>query len=325
MAKDKEKKFNPVAEHKKTEKNKAIKKNKANVTAQRNERLVHRNPLRLQQQIDEMKATQEAQGGELRPRDRELLQKLEREVKSIHKAREVAGIVDKGTLGKRRREDGDGDRHNPNRDELGAGRGPRSGWKNTRDESPPTDEDVRGIPMPRDTPPPIPYRTPSTTQQPAQRAVSAAPAKTVYSAAPQVRNLQKEATSKFVPAAVAAKLKALKGEVAPGGRYLEPEEVDALEAAGYSQSAAAAVDAAPLIAPERGEDDVTRLNAEELAFERELAHATMKKGGELIVEEAEKEAQFLMMADGNDGTNMADKAQMYLKRVELEEVDDEDG
>jgi len=69
---------------------------------------------------------------------------------------------------------------------------------------------------------------------------------------------------------------------------------------------------------------VTRLNAEELAFERELAHATMEKDAELIVEEAEKEAEFLIMADDNGG-NEADKAQMYLRRVEMEEVEDEDG
>ena len=244
MAKDKEKKFNPVAEHKKTQKNKEIKKNKATVAAQRNERLVHRNPERLQQQIDDMKAMQEAQGGDLRPRDREVLQKLEREVKSIRKAREDAGIVDKGTLGKRRREDGDVDRHNPNRDEIGTGRGHRPDLKNRREDSPPTDEDVRRIPMPRDTPPPIPNRSQETGQGSAQQP-NPAP-KTVYSAAPQVRNLQKEATSKFVPAAVAAKLKALKGDVAPGGRYLEPEEVDALEAAGYAQSAAPPADAKPV-------------------------------------------------------------------------------
>lgn len=310
MAKDKEKKFNPVAEHKKTQKNKEIKKNKAAVAAQRNERLVHRNPDRLQQQIDEMKTMQEAQGGELRPRDREVLQKLEREVKSIRKAREEAGVVEKGMLGKRRREDDHG--NNPNKEEVGAGRGQ---WRNRREDSPPTDEDVRRIPMPRDTPPPIPYRAPNINQQ---GAATSAPAKTVYSAAPQVRNLQKEATSKFVPAAVAAKLKALKGDVAPGGRYLEPEEVDALEAAGYNKPAA---DAAP---PAANKDDVSRLNAEELAFERELAHATMEKDAELIVEEAEKEAEYLMMAD-DDGGNMADKAQRYLKRVEMEEVEDEDG
>jgi len=317
MAKDKEKKFNPVAEHKKTEKNKAIKKNKANITAQRNERLAHRNPDRLQQQIDEIKATQEAQGGEIRPRDREILQKLERDVKSIRKAREDAGVVDKGTLGKRRREDG-GD--NPNTSEIGGGRGGQQ--RGRREDSPPTDEDVRRIPMPRDTPPPIPYRAPATNPQ---RATPAAPAKTVYSAAPQVRNLQKEATSKFVPAAVAAKLKALKGETAPGGRYLEPEEVDALEAAGYAaKSAVENQTQTPPISSIKPEDDVTRLNAEELAFERELAHATMEKDAELIVEEAEKEAEFLIMADDNGG-NEADKAQMYLRRVEMEEVEDEDG
>jgi hypothetical protein len=53
-------------------------------------------------------------------------------------------------------------------------------------------------------------------------------APTVYEAKPVIRDLRKEAVS-FVPAAVRAKLDKSKGV----GGFVEPEEMDKLEKAGY--------------------------------------------------------------------------------------------
>lgn len=90
-----------------------------------------------------------------------------------------------------------------------------------------TEPEVRSIPMPRDTPPPIPGQQRKAHALPA-KLVPAAPAQTVYSSAPQLRDLKKEAT-RFMPAAVAAQKARVKGQ----GRLLEPEEADRLEKAGY--------------------------------------------------------------------------------------------
>jgi hypothetical protein len=90
-----------------------------------------------------------------------------------------------------------------------------------------TDPEVRSIPMPRDTPPPIPGQPRKAHALPT-KPVPAAPAQTVYSSAPQLRDLKKEAT-RFMPAAVAAQKARVKGQ----GRLLEPEEADRLEKAGY--------------------------------------------------------------------------------------------
>lgn len=149
-----------------------------------------------------------------------------------------------GVLGKRRRDDGD---------------------ESSEEDVP---EDVKRIPMPRDTPPPIPKevldkwyqkrreRMGHTNQNNAPRGTSAnmiplgagdrmagrgdgmperpsvAPpkveAKTTYESAPVIRDLRKEATA-FVPAAVRAKLDKSKGV----GGLVEPEEMDKLEKAGY--------------------------------------------------------------------------------------------
>lgn len=123
-------------------------------------------------------------------------------------------------------------------------------------------EDVKRIPMPRDTPPPIPKevldkwyqkRRDRMARDNAGRGTNAnmtplgdnerkvgfadgaperpAPkveAQTVYEAKPVIRDLRKEAVS-FVPAAVRAKLDKSKGV----GGLVEPEEMDKLERAGY--------------------------------------------------------------------------------------------
>ena len=107
----------------------------------------------------------------------------------------------------------------------GGGRGGVLG-KRTRDgqrkedDSSDTDADVRNIPMPRDTPPPIPRRHGQQALQEDDETAAPEPKKAqiVYEAAPQVRDFLKEAT-KFMPTAVANKMKLAKGE----GRLLEPE------------------------------------------------------------------------------------------------------
>jgi len=226
----KEKNFNPVQAEKKAEKQKQLRKQKASVQAQRSERLARQNPGRIQRDIDALKAISE--GGNLRPHERQRLAELERTLAAVNKARSALG--DKAPQFRERRDDG-GDRGG-----RGGGRGGRGGvlgkrsrdggWKGREgDESSDTDPDVADIPMPRDTPPPIPRRR-QQQGPPAQEEAPPVPEKPtiVYEAAPEHRNLRKEAT-RFVPAAVAQKLKQIKGE----GRLLEEDEFDKLEKEGY--------------------------------------------------------------------------------------------
>lgn len=222
-----ERNFNPVAAQRKAEKQKEISKSKKQQQAQRNEKLARRNPERLQRQIDELKELESS--GALRPKDKETLTQLERDLKGIKRARETLEIKDEPRrerrdprqeqrerrqhLGKRRRDD-----------DAGA----------SGDE---TDPEVRAIPMPRDTPPPFPRQEfqDFQTGPGGQRVPHALPSKpvveapkTVYSSAPQIRNLAKEAT-KFMPSIVAQQKSRMKGQ----GRLLEPEELDRLEQSGY--------------------------------------------------------------------------------------------
>ncbi|KAL1983971.1 hypothetical protein VTN96DRAFT_9745 [Rasamsonia emersonii] len=235
MAKDKERAINPAQAQRKLEKQRAIKKGKAEVQARRNEKLARRNPDRIQRQINDLKAIEES-GQPLRPREKQILEELEKELRAVLKAREALG--DKapqfptkapqrekenrsGVLGKRRRE---GDHHQ---------------WQES--DSSDTDESVRRIPMPRDTPPPIPRPRPKEPAGgeggggerqphplPPKPEVTPEP-KIVYEAAPQIRDLRKEAVSKFVPTVVRQKQDAIKGQ----GKLVEPEEMDRLEKAGY--------------------------------------------------------------------------------------------
>lgn len=200
-----------------------------------------KNPDRIQKQIDDLEAIAEG-GGKLSRHEEQLLEGLEKEVKSIRKARETLGDQapsfnrggrrdgDSGVLGKRRR---------------------NSAGSSTDEDVP---DEVRKIPMPRDTPPPIPKevldewyakrrarrnpnadamrddlakkeQTPKTEAPPVQ-------AQTVYEAKPVMRDLRQEAVSAFVPAAVQKKLNKGKGQ----GGLLEPEEADRLEREGYMKS-----------------------------------------------------------------------------------------
>ncbi len=214
---------------------------KAEVTARRNEKLANRNPERLQKQIDDLKQITSS-GGKLTAHEQAVLEGLERDHKAVLKAREALGDrapsfsrsgprpggQDTSALGKRRR----------GREDASSG-----------DDDVP--DDVKSIPMPRDTPPPIPKEVldkwyakrrasrnandtplgdragrPSHQQEATPAPVEV---KTVYEAKPVVRDLQREATRAFVPNAVRMKLDKSKGL----GGLMEPEEADRLEKEGY--------------------------------------------------------------------------------------------
>ena len=246
MAKDKERSANPAQQQRKLEKAKALRKGKAEAQARRNEKLARRNPDRLQRQVDDLKALEES--GQIKPREKQILEQLEREVKAIRKAHEslgnrapqfsnhtshtVRGDRDETILGKRR---WDGKIKQQTRQQESSGSE--------------TDESVRKIPMPKGTPPPIPGHWHRN-----QRRVAAAPAqliegelkvhgipqkpefvqaKTTYESAPQIRDLRKEAVSRFLPNVVRQKQAAVRGA---GSRLVEPEEVDKLEKEGYVNS-----------------------------------------------------------------------------------------
>ena len=226
-------------------------KGKAVIAAQRTSRFASRNPARLERQIADLKALQESSGS-LGAKDKKQLEELERDVARVKKARVVLG--DKAPqFG--RGGGGEGQRGGT-REYRGGGRGGYIGlgkrsWDVEQESE--TDEEVRKIPMPRDTPPPIPrahprsrYPTnPNLEPMGAERiqgdrtphALPPKPetpkveAKITYGAAPQVRNLRQEAVRAFVPSVVKRKLDVVKGGI--GGKLPEPEDVERLEREGY--------------------------------------------------------------------------------------------
>lgn len=281
MPKDKERSHNPAAAQRKLDKRKSLKKSKADALARRNEKLARRNPDRIQRQITDLKQMEES-GQKLRPREQHILEALERDLRGVLKAREALG--DKapkffergpssrgdGVLGKRRR---------------GGDRGDWQRFGGQESDSNDTDEEVRRIPMPRDTPPPIPrqYQKRDTTHTQGGKGPHPLPSKppipeskTVYEAQPEIKDLRREAVNKFIPAAVRVKQEAIKGQ----GKLLEPEEMDRLEKAGYQYQAGPGDDAAATATAgqERGvageEDGEERrrkqLEEEERRFNQEL-------------------------------------------------------
>lgn len=267
MAKDKEKSINPAQAQRKAEKLKSIKKGKAEAASRRNEKLARQNPERLQKQLDELKAI-ESKGGSLTAHEKKIAEEFEKDIKAVKKAREALGdSAPKFNVprGDRRVE---GDRGGG---VLGKRRRDGAASEDSDDDIP---EDVKSIPMPRDTPPPIPKdvlnkwyqarrekaghgrdttRGSRDTPNGGTRAndiplggrdrgfgdggASRPPpvAQTVYEAKPMVRNLRQEAVQAFIPAAVRAKLDKVKGV----GKLVEPEEADRLEEEGYSHKAVA--------------------------------------------------------------------------------------
>jgi hypothetical protein len=249
MAKDKERSVNPAAAQRKQDKQKELKKGKAEALARRNEKLARRNPERIQRQINDLKAAEES-GQQLRPRDKEILEALEKDLRGVLKAREALG--EKAPRFEQTKGGGQGYRQGQGQGRRGDGvLGKRQrGSDETRmprdSDSSDTDEDVRRIPMPRDTPPPIPRQNQrrqgqaSETGRGGPHALPSRPtpvveARTVYEAKPEIRDLRQEATKKFVPAAVRMKQQSIRGQ----GKLLEPEEMDRLEKAGYNAGPAA--------------------------------------------------------------------------------------
>lgn len=224
---------------------------KAEVQARRNERFAKRNPERIQKQIDDLKAISDG-GGKLSRHEEHTLEALQKELAAVKKARDALG--DKApTFG----------RGGPRQD--GQGRGGVLG-KRRRDaddvSSSESDvpEDVKNIPMPRDTPPPIPKEILDKwyakrrarrnanleplggdrehPEKPQAAPTTTVEAKTVYEAKPVVRDLRKEAVSAFVPTTVRMKLDKVKGQAG----LLEPEEADVLEREGYLKASGGATE-----------------------------------------------------------------------------------
>ena len=214
----------------------------------------------------------------------------------------------------------------------GDGRGGRGGYgglgKRHRGEEESsggeTDESVRKIPWPRDTPPPIPRQRRDDRSRLSTNANSeplgaeprlqnrdgaeaklpdttlpAKPApKTMYESKPVVRDLRKEATARFVPNAVKRKIDATKGV---GGKLLEEEEVEKLEKEGYGVDRKLwgdGVGGRGLVVD--AERERRRLEEEEERFRREME---------------------MVEADGKKGDG---PKEVGAKRVMVEEVSDED-
>ena len=316
----KEKNYNPVQEAKKAEKQKQIKKQKANLQAQRNEKFARRNPNRIQRDIDALKELD--QSGNIRPHERQRLQELEKDLAAVNKARLALG--DKAPQFRPERRSESDKEHSSRGDRDGrGGRGGRGGvlGKRTRDgkrkveDSSDTDADVRDIPMPRDTPPPLPQQRQRQLHAEQDTSSESKKPTIVYEAAPEVRNFLKEAT-KFMPASVVQKIKLAKGE----GRLLEPEEFDKLKEEGYIDATIRKADAGVTEREETNEELEDLLRTRNTSAREDMEHA---------VEAALEEAEYSMMAAEADGeiqgiSDEAAVAEKRLRHVEIEEVEDED-
>ena len=308
MPKDKDRSVNPAQQQRKLEKAKALKKGKAELQARRNERLARRNPDRLQRQIDGLKALE--QSGSIKPREKQILEDLEKDLRAVRRAREALG----------EKAPQYGNKAGPARRETGEDQGRcavlgKRTWDGERKDrrerdheqssGSETDESVRRIPMPRDTPPPVPQRRsdggrgtsantePLVGRRIAERQPDELPAipiiarpRTTYESAPQIRDLRKETVGRFVPNVVRKKQDAVKGT----GGLVEPEELDRLEREGYtgqkipdpksdvlqpespSFPSGSFMGAAPV---EDTEEEIRRLAEEEERFRREMKHVEM--------------------------------------------------
>lgn len=295
MAKDKEKSINPAQAARKAEKLKSIKKGKAEAASRRNGKLARQNPDRLQKQLDELKAI-ETNGGSLTNHEKKIAEELEKDIKAIKKAREVLGDA--------------APQFNTPRGEGRAERGRGGGvlgkrgrdWAASDDSDDDVPEDVKSIPMPRDTPPPIPKevldrwyqtrrdkaghtrdRTRGNRDAPGAGTRAndiplggpdrgfgdgndsrpAPVARTVYQAKPMVRDLRKEAVQAFVPGAVRAKMEKVKGI----GKLVEPEEADKLEQEGYGHK---------ILAGKNAQHEDERTNARTVKME-DVEHESVNK------------------------------------------------
>lgn len=233
---------------------------KAAVTQARTARLATRDPSRLERQISDLNAIAASNPNGLKPKEKQQLEDLERDVVRIKKARDTVGVKDQQRPRSDRNDGRTAARGSRGGDSSVLGKRPR-GYGND-EESSDTDPEVKNIPMPRDTPPPIPRsrdrdhrsKARNTNFEPLGDSVriphglpprpdaasspnatsgstSAVPVKRTYEAAPQIRDLRREAI-KIVPNIVRQKMEASKGQ-GPGGKLLEEEDMQRLEAEGY--------------------------------------------------------------------------------------------
>lgn len=330
MAKDRA--VNPATAALKAAKKRDIKKNKSNVQSQRAERFAKRNPFRIEQQINELKQSQEA--GTLKPKDKQLLDRLESEHKAVLKAREQLG--DKAPVFRKPRD------HDDDRGVLGKR---RRGSQDARSDSE-TDDDVKNIPMPKDIEnmPPAPRRKPRQQHKPEGPVDLSLPNKpevksqAVYESAPVIKDLRKEAAMAFVPSAVKRNIKQVKGE---GGRLLEPEELDRLEQAGYRDAQKAADEGEKEAQYEMMAREEDGTYAEERVADKQLRRAeedpaedleqSAKRDAKMAADEAAREAEYEMMQreleESFAGRPEKEEqiAERSLRHVEIEEVEDEEG
>ncbi|KAK4569639.1 hypothetical protein LTR86_003403 [Recurvomyces mirabilis] len=304
----KERSINPAAAQRKADKQKEINKSRKQQQSQKNEKLAKRNPDRLQRQVDELKELEAA--GTLRPKDKENLAQLERDLKGVKRAREALGVKDDSKRFSERKDVRQEQRER--RQQQQPARQPQHLGKRRRDDDnddngSDTDPEVRSIPMPRDTPPPIP-RQPNRDSQigaDGQRRPHALPFKPnipppqlTYGAAPQIRDLKKEAV-KFMPSVVSQQKNRMKGQ----GRLLEPEEADRLEKSGYADA-------------KKMEEEVEKeVQLEEAAEEIRMQGAN--------VDQLEEEARRFEREMAELGTVEAEASTAGARGVMMEEVEDD--
>lgn len=187
------------------------------------------------------------------------------------------------------------------RDRVGAVLCNRAKQRNDDSEGSETDESVRNIPMPRDTPPAMPVRHNRGREQNHQHVSGAntlplgqglrigsreplgsqeklaepqVQAKTIYVAQPAVRDLRKEAVGRFVPAIVQRKIDAKKGTVV--GKLLEEEELEKLEQEGYGERqnlvASRMASTTHMAQGQKKSESIDQLEAGEERFGLELKH-----------------------------------------------------
>ena len=338
MAKDKERSINPAQQQRKLEKAKALKKGKAEQQARRNERLARRNPERLQSQVDDLKALEAS--GQIKPREKTILEELERDLKAVRKAREALGDKVPQYATRPPRREGDNNILGKRRHD-----GERKPYTNRRESSgSDTDDSITRIPMPEDTPPPIPREfrrnnrntavdEPSGNPRHNHPAQPTVPAKTTYESAPQLRDLKKEAVSRFVPNVVRKKQDAVKGTA---GQLLEPEEMDRLEAEGYVKGSSGADKPKPAEVHakagleargsvkdknvDHADAEARRLADEEARFMREVAMADQPE----TENENEDDGVEEQGSGHGHGHGHGQQTGPLKRHVEIEQVDDED-
>ena len=196
-----------------------------------------------------------------------------------------------GVLGKRPRGDygGRGER----------GRGDWRGKGKSEDSSgEETDESVRRIPMPKDTPPPPPRRERRNQQRQdgKEEPPKSQAAQTVYESAPAVRDLQKEAVKGLVPAAVRRRAEVTKGKSEEDTRDEVPAKVDAANANSAPDKEAMDVD-----------DELAR-------FEAEVAS---------LKQEEQRQALGLNYSDSDESAGEVEE-KTEPGHMEMEEVEDEE-